>query len=164
MGLNCVVPLMWIFFFPPTQYILQCCMICGWLNPRMWNCGYGEMTVEFYADFWLHRVSAPYIVQGSTVFQYDYHWSISEHFCIMSHNYNFFFFFWLGEHLKASFWATLKYITVLLTVVSILCIGFPELTPLLVVNLYGLIFPQFCFPHPPPAPGNHKFSFFRVHV
>ena len=51
MGFNCIGPHIHRFFF--NKYIVQYYMICGWLNPQMWNHGYGGQTVKLHVDFQL---------------------------------------------------------------------------------------------------------------
>lgn len=69
MGLNYMSPLTCEFFF--NKCVLQYYKVSTWLNPQMWNCTYGGLTVKLYEDFQLQqRVGAPnmHIVQGSTVY------------------------------------------------------------------------------------------------
>ena len=53
-----------------NKFVLEYYTVHGWLNWRMWNCGYRGLTVKLYTDFSTEqRVGAPNlcIVQESTV-------------------------------------------------------------------------------------------------
>lgn len=55
------------------KYVLQYCMISGWLNLQMWKPGYRRLTLKLYADFWqcVGPHTHPYVVQRSNVVRSD---------------------------------------------------------------------------------------------